>query len=289
MIRALLAVLLLLGAAACRERAPAEVAARPAVWAIENERGEPAAWLLGTIHALPDGTRWETPALARVIDEAGMLVVEVRDLDPKRTAAIFERLARDTPGPPLAERLPPDERRRLSEILESAGAGASQFDGLETWAAALALARFEGTAPAANGVDQAVIARFDGRPIAELEGAADQLAIFDRLPERDQRSLLAAVIAEKADPDADARELAKAWLAGDLAALERATRRGILANPALYEALSARRNSSWLATLVPLIDGGKRPLVAVGTAHMLGPDGLPALLAAQGYRVRRIQ
>lgn len=291
MIRAFLAFLLLMGAAACRqpEAAPSPAAPKPALWAIEDARGNTAGWLFGTIHALPDGARWETPALTRAIEGAGVLVVEVRDLDPKRIAAALDRLARDTPGPPLAERLPAAARRDLAEALERAGASSGQFDALETWAAALALSRLVGTAPAANGVDKALIARFAERPIAEFEGASDQLAIFDALPEADQRRLLAAVLAEQDDPAADARALAKAWLAGDLARLERTTRRGLLADPALYDALAAGRNRAWMRRLAPMLDRGRRPLVAVGTAHMLGPEGLPALLAAQGYRARRIQ
>lgn len=291
MIRALIALLLLMGTAACRqpEAAGPQAAPKPALWAIEGPRGTTAGWLFGTIHALPAGAQWETPALTRAIERAGVLVVEVRDLDPERTAAVLARLARDAPGPPLAERLPPAARRELAERLERQGVSSSQFDPLETWAAALALSRLGDAASAANGVDRALIVRFAGRPIAELEGAAAQLAIFDALPERDQRRLLAAVLAEEGDPATAARALAQAWLAGDLAQLGRATRRGLLADPALYEALAAGRNRAWAGRLARLLDSGQRPLVAVGTAHMLGPDGLPARLAAQGYRVRRIQ
>lgn len=291
MIRALLALLLLIGAAACKEReaAPPSFAAKPALWAVDSARGETLGWLFGTIHALPEGANWTTPLLDGTIADAGMLVVEVRDLDPDRTAAALNRLARDTPGPPLAERLPPGARRDLADLLEREGAGAGAFDGLETWAAALALSGLGGATQSANGVDKAIVALFAGRPIAELEGARDQLAIFDALTERDQRSLLVAVLSERKDSTADARTLSEAWLAGDLDRLERATRRGLLADPALYQALSAGRNAAWLRKLVPLLEAGRRPLIAVGTAHMLGPDGLPALLAARGYRVRRLQ
>ena len=291
MSRALLALLLLIGAAACRQADSVQPAAppKPALWVVEDGSGEAQGWLFGTIHALPDGTRWETPALSSAIAKAGVLVVEVRDLDPERTAAKLSALARDNPGPPLAARLPAAPRRALADLLDRKDVDSDAYDGLETWAAALALARLSGNAPPANGVDKALIARFAGRPVAELEGAARQLAIFDRLPERDQRAMLAAVLAEQADPAADARVLAKAWLAGDLAAIERTARAGLLADPALYEALLARRNAAWLPTIAAMLEGDRMPLVAVGTAHLVGRDGLPALLAARGYRVRRLQ
>lgn len=276
--------------AGCSQRSePPPPAGKPALWAVEDNAGRTAGWLFGTIHALPDGARWETPALTGAIDGARMLVVEVRDLDPRRTAAIFDRLARDEPGPPLAERLDPTRRRDLGELLARKGLPGNSFDGLETWAAALAVSRLGGTAPTANGVDRALMARFAGRSTDELEGAAEQFAIFDGLSERDQRKLLAAVLAEQDDPAADASALADAWLAGDLAGLERATRRGLLAHPALYKSLVANRNAAWMQALVPLLQSGRQPLVAVGAAHMLGADGLPARLTAAGYRLRRLQ
>lgn len=291
MIRPLLAFLLLFCAAACGERAahPPSPTAKPALWAVEDGRGAATGWLFGTIHALPDSARWETPRLDRVVDEAGVLVVEVRDLDPKQVATAMDRLARDEPGPPLAERLPSSTRRDLAALLEREGIDPGTLDGLESWAAALALSRMTATMPSANGADRVLLARFASRPVAELEGAADQLAIFDALPERDQRRLLSSVVAERGDPAADESALADAWLEGDLAQLESVARRGLLADPALYKALSADRNKAWLARIVPLLESGRRPLVAVGAAHMLGPDGLPALLAAQGYKVRRVQ
>lgn len=291
MIRAaLLALLACIALAGCGERQPPSFPpGTPALWVVEDASGETAGWLFGTIHALPDGARWRTPALDRAIGAAGMLVVEVRDLDPKRIAAAFERLARDRPGPPLAERLAPNVRRDLAELLARENIPARRFDGLETWAAALAVAQLGDAVEPGNGADRTLLASFAGRPIAELEGAADQFAIFDTLPERDQRAMLAAVIAEHERAQVDADALARAWLAGDTARMERLARTGLLADPALYEALLAKRNRAWSSALLRILAEGRRPLIAVGTAHLLGPDGLPALLGGQGYTVRRIR
>lgn len=294
MIRAFAAWAFLVLASACSPSVGGPPSpARPALWAIEDARGTAIGWLFGTIHALPRDTAWTTPAIDRAIDRAGVLVVEVRDLDPARLSATLQSMASDEPVVPLLQRVSAADRGELAAIFARTDTPPDALDGLETWAAALAVAKLVGQGSGGVGVDHGLIARFADRPIAELEGAQNQLAIFDRLTERDQRSLLAAVIAEKDNPETDARELAAAWLAGDLARLETSTRQGLLADPALYRALASGRNEAWAAKLVPLLTSGRasgrRPLIAVGAAHMVGPDGLPALLAARGYRVRRIQ
>ena len=57
----------------------------------------------------------------------------------------------------------------------------------------------------------------------------------------------------------------------------------------LREALLLARNRQWMPRIAALVREGKRPLVAVGAGHMLGAEGLPALLSARGFAVRRIQ
>ncbi|MBL8657844.1 MAG: TraB/GumN family protein [Altererythrobacter sp.] len=291
MIRALLALLLcgLVAACGAREGNADPAPARPALWAIEDASGVEAGWLFGTIHALPAGTHWRTPAFDKAEARAGVLVVEVRDLDPGRMAAIFDRLARDRPGPPLAQRLPPQERRALAMLMEREDIAPDRLDGLETWAAALALARAGAQATPAGGVDKALIADFTGRPVIELEGAERQLAIFDRLPQTAQRALLVAIVEERTAREGGEAALARAWLAGDLAALDRETGRGLLADPGLRAALSTNRNGDWARSIAALLASGRRPLVAVGAAHMVGAEGLPALLAREGYKLRRLQ
>lgn len=257
----------------------------PALWQVEGP-GRQKGWLLGTIHTLPRAADWRRGAVAAAWDQADTVIVEIAALnDDAATARAFQALAH-TPGqPPLDARVSPQNRVALAKALARAHARPGDFADTESWAAALMLARNQDQGDPANGIDRAVLAQAGSRHIIELEGAAAQLAIFDRLPESAQRRLLDEAVADRA-PGAD---LAQAWKRGDVATIARETQRGILADPVLREALYAGRNRTWAARIAGVMNNGAHPFIAVGAAHMAGPDGLPAMLAAQGYRVTRLQ
>lgn len=261
----------------------------PLLYEIVNANGAVEGWMFGTIHALPRSINWHTPAIAAAVNDADFLLVEIAALDNRAAmAATFAALA-TTPGQPaLEQRVPSHLIPALIAVLDRAGLDRDSFGSTESWAAALTLAQISAEGDPANGADRVLIREFSGRPVRELEGAQAQLAIFDRLPETDQRHLLAAVVAEAEGSETQASTLQHAWLTGDIAVLDAATRTGILADPELREALLVQRNRDWVAAIVPLLNDQPRPLIAVGAAHLVGADGLASLLQAQGYRVRRL-
>ena len=227
---ALAAAGLLLALAACdRGHPPAGFAgpAAPALFEIAGPGGAVEGWLFGTIHSLPGGVSWETETLADALAAADVLVVEVRDLeDGAALRRAFERRAYSAPRPPLAERVPPSLRPRLESLMAEGSMPAGALDRMETWAAALTLAQLGQAGKAENGVDRALVRRMGAGAVVELEGAGAQLDIFDRLPEREQRDLLAAVIADLADRQAGAQANAARWYRGDI---------GHLADPATFK------------------------------------------------------
>lgn len=271
--------------------APAETPPpSPLLYEIASAEGQTEGWLLGTIHALPDGTEWRTPAIDRAIDEADVLVVEVADLDDQAAAsALFSARAANPGGPDIAARVPAADRAALLALAEEGGIDPDDLRPTDTWAAALLLAAGVRHGDSDNGVDKAVLARFSGRPVVELEGVARQLDLFDALPEREQRDLLVATVRDHQRWRDDPGHLTRAWLAGDIDRVIDPDQSALLADPELRDMLLDARNRAWLDRLDPLLQDAPRVLIAVGAGHVPGPQGLAALLEARGYTLRPVR
>jgi uncharacterized protein YbaP (TraB family) len=283
--RLLLALGGALALAGCGEPARDWPEPSPALWEVTGPGGE-QSWLFGTIHSLPEGARWRTAAVDHAFERSSLLVVEVAELGRSDEAgAIFQRLA-TTPGlPPLTQRVPPADRPALAAFLDRAGMDDDAFSDTESWGAALLLANAVRRSDSGNGVDRALIA--DAPRVEGLESFEEQYAVFDRLPAAEQAELLTALAADAEGDFEDRRVIA--WLTGDMAALERDSSAGILADPELREALQLARNRAWAQRVGELLESGERPFVAVGAAHMWGDEGMPALLVERGFIVRRVQ
>lgn len=279
--------LLLLAVAGCAR--PEEV--RPGFWLVEGPKGE-KAWLLGTIHALPRPVDWRTDRIDAAMAQANLLVLEVADINnDAKTAKAFASLSKSPGLPPLDQRVPDDLRPELASELQQGDLKPGSLDAYETWAAALMLQNAvaaKGENDTGNGIDRAVAKAWMG-PVAEFEGAAAQLAIFDRLPEAQQRALLGAVLTEGPNRSRQLRALQSAWARGDMDLIARTTDTDFGKEPALRDALLVGRNKAWTTRIETLLAGGAKPLIAVGAAHLAGKDGLPAMLAARGWKVTRLQ
>ncbi len=282
------AVLALLALAACQ---PAPKV-RPALWQVDGPNGQ-RAWLFGTIHALPRRVDWRSPAIDAALAGSDRIVLEVAAInDDKAVAAIFARLAHSPGHPSLEQRVTPAQRAALAAMLREYGLDPAGFANTESWAAALMLVQAEQREQdrdSGNGIDRAIAAAAQGKPIEEFEGAAYQLSLFDQLPEAEQRQLLSAVIEGAPTAGTDALRMEKAWSTGDMAAIAGQGDGGLLRDPQLRETLLSGRNRAWRDRLIGLLGQGAHPFVAVGAAHLAGDDGLPALLAARGYRLTRLQ
>ena len=287
---ALMGLALLLLGACDGERSLKEGSGGPALWRVEKDGTQ--AYIFGTIHVLPDDVEWETPALRRAIAASDRLVLEAEDLDDARgTQQIFDRMGLSPNLPALSNRVPAPERPALASLIERGGLREADLSRYESWAASLLLstvAQAELGLSGAKGVEPTLTASFRaaGKPVSGLETVADQFGLFDRLPEDVQRRLLIDSVDDSKDSRAQYDRMLRAWLSGDMQAIARDFVAELAPEPALAKPLLTDRNRAW-AKHIGRLQG--RPFIAVGAAHLAGPDNLLVLLQREGYRITRIQ
>lgn len=269
--------------------------AAPALWLVRDADSE--VYLFGTLHALSRAAAgWRTPAYDEAYRRADVIwfEAEIDRADPARLGAIVQRYGID-PERPLSAKLDPSDLSRLARHADVA-----RIDHLRPWAAALmlsmqpALGRGVSIEAGADHVLTTAARRAEKR-IRTFETLEEQARMFASLTEPAEVRYLSEVIRERSGGRRlsfrEEASLEQAWLDGDLARLgpglvgEMRTR-----NPEFYDALLRRRNEAWAETLSAAIGGGAGvEMVNVGALHMVGDHGLPALLAARGYSVTRVQ
>lgn len=278
---------------AAQQRA-AERAARDRGFLWRIEQGGRTSWLYGTIHVARHEWTVPGPRLAEALRHARVLALELDLADPQALADALRAAA----GPggkalpaPLHERL---LRRLAAECLPAAlaellpptlqaatlGALAGRREGLDpAWAIDLALSQ------RAHAAGTRVVALETlGEQLAALQGpdGAESLRFVERtLDELDSGRALAPL-----------RRIADSWARADLATLERwpvwCDCLDTPADRALMARLLDERNATLAVRIDALHRDGGAVLAAVGALHLIGPRGLPALLAARGYRVERV-
>lgn len=267
----------------------------PAMWQVGE--GDRSVTIYGTIHALPTpqpGKDWLSPTAGAAFAKADALVVEV--VFPENPAVMQASVARLglLPAPsPILDRVPAELRPKLATLIQQSGLPAPLFDRMKSWFAAITLVQIDfaraGLDPS-QGVDVTLVARARaaGRKLVGLETVEGQLGIFDALPDADQRLLLASVVSDSGETAKQLQALIAAWEAGDVERILKDFDDASL-SPAMYEALFKRRNSAWADWIAAALKQPGRHFMAVGAAHMAGPDSLIAMLEARGIKARRVE
>jgi uncharacterized protein YbaP (TraB family) len=285
-----MAVAILMGALGAAGAAQAA----PALWVVRDADSE--IYLFGTLHALPPGMAWRTPAYDAAYAKARTVWFEAEadNAGPDTLVELLARYGVDLDRK-LSDRLPARDLAELRRQVEVAG----PIDHLRPWAAAMMLSMqpmIERGARAEAGADLTMTrrSRRSAKTVRAFETLEDQARMFAGLPETSELGYLSQVIKDRRPrltllPKPVRMETS--WLKGDFQ-----TRLGpqMVAemnreNPALHEALLNRRNRAWAEALTQRMAGAGADLVNVGALHMVGDDGLPALMRARGFTVQRIQ
>lgn len=254
-------------------------------------------YLYGTIHLRKSGAPWGGPVVEAAIASADEIWTEI-EISPEsdaRTQQLAMQAGLAPAGRPLSSWLSAEESERLRSAAEQLGLQAQALEPMQPWLAALTLSvvpMMRAGYDPNSGVDRAVDAFGDanGKTMRHFETAEEQIGFFANMSPELQRQMLIEAIDEAERGAAGLDELSAGWEAGDLRAIERlAVDEFKNQYPAVYEVMLANRNRAWAPVLVREMEGSGVDFVAVGAAHLVGDDGLVALLRARGMRVERVR
>lgn len=264
--------------------------ARPPVWIVRDADSELV--LFGSVHVLPDGLDWRPPELTAGLAKAEDLWFEMpMDSESEAQSARLAAARGLLPaGQSLQQLLPPRTWERLLAAAKRYRLSPDMLARMEPWLAEVALSgavyQLAGASPA-KGVEKQLHATAPaGVARKAFETPAQQIAFFDEAPLADQIASLEHSLDEiERDPEAFSN-LVDAWMAGDLAKLEKIAIEPLrAAAPVIYRRVVTERNEVWARELDARLKGRGRTVVVVGVGHLIGPASLPAKLRALGYVV----
>lgn len=253
-------------------------------WSIERE-GEPAGFLLGTIHS-------EDP---RVIDfpEAFIGQLDTNQVFAMEMVPDLPTLKRLTDymhyqdGTVLEDHIGSERFARVRSALSSYQVPPDWIAKMKVWAVMMTLS----VPPPQTGLfmdfSLSLRAAGAGLKVVGLETLEQQLAFLEEMPAGQQLALLDQALEDFGQVAEVHRRMVESYLAGDLQALQ-AQVEGQLADLSaeardyFMEHGIEERNRRMLSALLPLL-AADRVFVAVGALHLPGASGLIELLRGEGY------
>lgn len=271
----------------------AQAAARNLLWKVSSGQG--VVYLVGSVHMLTEDYYPLSPALDAAFKESDLLVEET-DLGELLSAdSQFKMLTRGMlpENQSLEKVVSKSTFAEVNKRLGGLGLPIEPLQRFKPWMLALTLEGLEWQRAgfdAELGLDKHFYdrAHTDGKPIQGLETAEYQISRFDGMSFEQQDRMLAETLKGLDSEVSNVSKLADAWKIGDAAAIETVVLADLKQDPAMYQRLLVERNQNWLPKIDVLLSRQGRAFVVVGAAHLVGPDGLLALLKARGYRVEQL-
>jgi uncharacterized protein YbaP (TraB family) len=267
------------------------VKAEPAMWVIKD--ADSTIYLIGTLHLLKHDTEWNAEKVKKTVHDSTELWLEVADFDDQSVlAGLVSKLGMDA-GRPLSARLNEEQRQKLAKIAGAYGIPTATLEPMRPWMAAVLLAEMQflkaGFDPKA-GVERTLKAQAvaEGDKIRGFETAEEQLRMLADMPEADQVAFFVTMLDDLEKGMDLVDELAKAWIDGDTATMTRlAVDEMKQEAPGVYQKLIVQRNIAWSEKIAQMLKGSGVQQIAVGAAHLVGPDSVQAQLAKRGIKAER--
>jgi uncharacterized protein YbaP (TraB family) len=280
-----LAVFAALGAQALA----APVVVHPAYWTIHGKKG--SLFILSSIHALPKDISWANADIDAAAARADTYVFEAandKKAEDDATKFMFER-GFLPPGETLQTKLSPIARKDYIAACALAGTEPKTLDNKRMWVAAVLLTvnymNKRGLTSASTPDEFYIDAALrNEQPVRYLDTTWEQMLFLARYDETMGIDGFSTMLGDFTKQPEREDALIAAWSLGDTVKLASLIDDAFKPDPDGAR-LFARHNREWAMQLEDLLESDRNYFVVVGVAHLVGPQGVPSLLRADGYTV----
>lgn len=269
---------------------PAGAKAEGLLWRVQSEKH--VAWLWGSIHFGRPDMNPLPPAARKAFNQSPVLVVEADVTSPESMRQVVDmyNLGLLPAGDELKRHLSP---RTMAEI-QKQKVDLVPLNRFRPWLAAISLeaaALQRAGLTEDQGVDIQILKMAKNtKTIKELEGMKAQMEMFTGMSAEEQEQLLYHTLLSLPRLAAEMDQMMDAWEQGDVEAMTEMVFGDLNEHPDLepmFQRLFGDRNRLMADRIESYLETGPNHFVVVGAGHLLGPEGLPALLERKGFKVAR--
>lgn len=266
------------------------------LWKVTDQDSE--IWLLGSIHMVPKGFYPLPKEMENAFLASSEIAVELNissDTTMMQVAQAMMLEGMYRKGDALDKHIGSKTMARLDSFYLANKIPREGMTSLKPWLLAIRMGTAligNAGAEAEQGIDLHYITRAEQtkKPIVALETAAQQLALFQSLPDSLQEVMLEWTMDEAENMTTLLDSLFQIWKQGDVMAMEKFVLQDQAKDPrfaSFFKKLYYDRNLKMAAHAEAFLKKNRKVLVVVGCAHLVGVEGVPELLRKTGYKVEQ--
>jgi uncharacterized protein YbaP (TraB family) len=268
--------------------------ARSLLYKVSSEQS--TVYILGSIHLAKAELYPLDEAIVKAYEKSDVLVVEV-DPSSEVSVSMMQEVMSDLgmypPGMSLKTQLSENTYKSLLSYTKKIGLSIDEMQRMKPWVVMLQLTVTEmmhlGYSPEL-GIDNYFLdrAKAENKTVAELETAAEQMALLSKDDDAFQDKLLLYTLESMTELEPLLKSMFDSWKNGESDKLEKIISLPLDEDPSIkeiYDELITKRNYKMSEKIEGFLKSDKDYFVVVGSGHVIGKEGIVNLLQRQGFRV----
>jgi hypothetical protein len=260
------------------------------LWEVTGKKVKSPSYIFGTMHLIPNDDFLFPETLKDKVKASDILVMEIGGLGEQMKAMKLMMLDSGTMFDYFTE-----------EQLDSIFTYTKENLGFEEAQMRMAFGKMKpfvllqlftkdafGENPQSYEMSLEKIAKANEIEVLGLETIEEQMGFIDNLSSDDQVNMIMEALRSGDDGEEEMKKLIDIYLSQDINKIHSFAVNSDVSSPEFEEDFLNNRNKNWITPIKKIIKKNKA-FIAVGAAHLGGPNGVIELLKAEGYTLTPVK